>query len=629
MRINKLLDLNVLSIGGGMRWLFYITVALLYSLLFINAGGSIQGGGGLQIGAVLLFFLGCYYVVLASRSQTIVVPRLVLWWLPFLSYLVISWAMFSLAPWYAVLLIMFAVVAYGFLWWVASLEESVFQEIVPWGWGVLLFIGFVSVLVGMYHYYVDYSWYPIGAGVFQYENRAASLLAQPNEFACYMLMLIPGVMVATHREGAKMIARVGFAVLGLFYIYGVCLSVSRAGFLTLIPLLCCTAFFVEGSWRRRMLIAGAWVASFVVIYLLMFSLGGGDARIEGMVKAGGESARKALYPAAWELFLESPVFGGGLGSFQMLWDKKGGLYGHSEWHVHNDLLELMADMGGLGVLLFFIPIVRLLWPMLKGGEIERSGLRDSCLMGLLAFGVHTQLNFHTKVLALLILAVLFLGVLARGFDVVVLGRKAVGLLSAVMILSSCWVFVGGHVLRIWSDAGSRNKQIAEYVEGGGVVEQAAFAELREDYARVLSVWPGFVPAWKFGSELCLWEMYAYPDDSPELIRTGLAWNAQAIKYSPHDWRLVAQKADLLDRIAGGEGYVDKAYQDVLRIAPRNLEAWMLYAEFLYEVNDSGRLEQVLNKMQGFDLKIMENSESAEAYEKYWAYVGEKELESDN
>lgn len=81
---------------------------------------------------------------------------------------------------------------------------------------------------------------------------------------------------------------------------------------------------------------------------------------EGL-KFGGDPAihtRIASYKIAWEMFSESPIIGKGLGSFNG--------YNNLEWtkiqkYPHNIILEILSEMGILGMLVFtmlFIVIVR-------------------------------------------------------------------------------------------------------------------------------------------------------------------------------------------------------------------------------------------------------------------------------
>ena len=98
---------------------------------------------------------------------------------------------------------------------------------------------------------------------------------------------------------------------------------------------------------------GKLAPSIVVLSLLgiisILGVGADDYFVRGessFLEERNVSARILLYKSAWNDFLDSPVLGKGVGSFLH--------YGHT--YPHNIVLELMAETGLLGLVLFLIAL---------------------------------------------------------------------------------------------------------------------------------------------------------------------------------------------------------------------------------------------------------------------------------
>ncbi len=88
--------------------------------------------------------------------------------------------------------------------------------------------------------------------------------------------------------------------------------------------------------------------------------------------SGGDitSGRSILYSKAIELWLQKPIFGNGW--FYFYSNNVGILKDAKRSHAHNMPLELLCDMGIVGTILVFLPIVRVYIDNLKAIKIEKS-----------------------------------------------------------------------------------------------------------------------------------------------------------------------------------------------------------------------------------------------------------------
>ena len=112
--------------------------------------------------------------------------------------------------------------------------------------------------------------------------------------------------------------------------------------------------------------------------------------------------RSAMRKDTWRLFLDHPVLGTGLGTFEMVFPPYDSLYdGKVVNHAHNDYLEALAETGLVGGLccLWFLGV--LLRNSLKGlaelGTSFGSVLNLSGLVACSGFLVHSLVDFNLHV----------------------------------------------------------------------------------------------------------------------------------------------------------------------------------------------------------------------------------------
>lgn len=161
----------------------------------------------------------------------------------------------------------------------------------------------------------------------------------------------------------------------------------------------------SGTWRRPASVATAGAALVMVVFGVVFLLGGNDALLRGMgvenADADITSGRTHFWPIAIRIFLEHPILGAGLESFSVAYTK------HDTWsgvfrveRAHNEYLQTLADAGIAGFIClagFIYLLFRKSMAVIAGAA---GGLRRDAALGALAgcFGIliHSFFDFPLR-----------------------------------------------------------------------------------------------------------------------------------------------------------------------------------------------------------------------------------------
>jgi O-antigen ligase len=260
--------------------------------------------------------------------------------------------------------------------------------------------------------------------------------------AAYQLVVLGADARATFYNRESLAAFLALVLLPLFagFLYRPQSSVGERRVVWLIgaaALLLCTVFAMlrgrgatlSGLLALGLLLGVAWksVARQRVLALLGIllaavalantALGGavGERLVTIVDPASAGATRYIIWRGAWQMLLEAPWFGTGIGTFWMLWppfrhpaDDSGGYY------VHNDYLQLWIETGVVGLGLLLAVYVAVAWQFVRAlrnaamptrDRIEATGL----FAGLLAVAAHSFVDFNLYILPILIVAGLALG----------------------------------------------------------------------------------------------------------------------------------------------------------------------------------------------------------------------------
>lgn len=251
-------------------------------------------------------------------------------------------------------------------------------------WAMILFCAFAAV-VAFSGYRAPIEGYRMGGGW-------AGISGNPNDFALTLNIILPFAVAffTLARNPLRKAVVASFMVLAVAAIMA---TYSRTGFLTLavVLLLALVKHVGQGQGLRYVL-----PAALILFAAFSFLPQNYDTRVESIVetskdKVGSASARLAGIHAALDVVQEHPLLGVGIGMNILALNNKG-LY----WaHVHNVYLQLAAEIGIAGMLVYIVLLRRLL-KGLRQSQARLTGdpashdvavLTSACEISLLAFSV--------------------------------------------------------------------------------------------------------------------------------------------------------------------------------------------------------------------------------------------------
>lgn len=221
--------------------------------------------------------------------------------------------------------------------------------------------------------------------------RVTAGFGQPNQYAGFLVILVPLIVVAGFLMRRGRILMAGAALLSVIGIY---LSYSRGALLAL-----AIAPFVLLGARRALLLAPVGLLA-----ILSFTPDLLKERFTSNTGEGAELAGRAdFWSAAQSIWLNNPVFGVGPGGFPTAYatvripgkDYLPSTQFEPPPHAHNLLLQIMAEQGLLGLLVFALPTIGAVLGLLR---VRRRGERwmrlgaTGILAALAAFAAHNAFD---------------------------------------------------------------------------------------------------------------------------------------------------------------------------------------------------------------------------------------------
>ena len=298
--------------------------------------------------------------------------------------------------------------------------------------GTFVALGLTGVIMAAYQRYVDQSWLMLGwihgwsqAG--QFSGRSAGMFGVPNSLAALLELMIPVCLTLLFSRATKTLGKVLCGWLAALFVFGVVLSGSRGSYIALGLALILWPLLVGRDWRRR-IAGGAAIAALMAVGvwgLYRFSELA-HSRIQPFLEGKFEASRPIVWKAGWQIWRDHSWLGGGAGSYDVLFDqyRPRGFLNRPNW-AHNDYLNTLSDYGVAGFVLWIAAGGGLFW---LGWRAVQRARRESTaavqvvdlwkwrlglFVGLLAFGFHLGVDFHTKVPALAFAFALFFGLLLR------------------------------------------------------------------------------------------------------------------------------------------------------------------------------------------------------------------------
>jgi O-antigen ligase len=272
----------------------------------------------------------------------------------------------------------------GYIWFVMSL--GFFVSI----FGILQYLTFNGKLY--WARVMHYGGIPFGP----YVNR--------NHFAGFAELAIPVALVPLALGKVRRERLFLVALFALVPIIALLLSASRGGIVSFaVQLVILVLLMLVRRIRSRYMILGGLVVLTAVLAVSWIGVQQVLQRFQGMQSlevTGGK--RNAMRQDTWHLFLNHPIAGAGLGTFEMVFPPYDTLYdGKVVNHAHNDYVELLAETGVIGGVLCAWYLGLVLFTSLKhladpansfGSALNLSGLIACC--GIL---VHSVVDFNLHI----------------------------------------------------------------------------------------------------------------------------------------------------------------------------------------------------------------------------------------
>ena len=243
--------------------------------------------------------------------------------------------------------------------------------------GTLLALATVAVALGCYQCFGDHEWIMLGRRqALQFIGRASGCFGIPNSLAALLVLLLPAVGALAARPGARIGSRVFFGGLAAFFAFGLYLTISRGGWLALgLALAAWPLCAGRSALARRLSRAiGVGALGMAAVGALYLSAPPVRSRLDGLVRDAGERTRPILWRGAVAIFREHPAWGGGAGSFNVLFEQyRPESYQDEPQWAHNDYLNILADYGAVGFVLFFGACGVMIWRCRRSESPTDSG----------------------------------------------------------------------------------------------------------------------------------------------------------------------------------------------------------------------------------------------------------------
>jgi O-antigen ligase len=225
-----------------------------------------------------------------------------------------------------------------------------------------------------------------------------------NHFAGFAELIIPVALVPLVLGKVRRERLFLVALFALVPIVALLLSASRGGIISFaVEMLFLFSLLLIRKIRSRHVIAGGAVVLLAILAVSWIGVHQVLERFSGMqsLEVTG-SKRAAMRQDTWRLFLDHPILGTGLGTFEMVFPPYDSDFdGKVVNHAHNDYLEALAETGIVGGICcaWFLTVLSLY--SLKGltelGSSFGSALNLAGLVGCGAILVHSLVDFNLHI----------------------------------------------------------------------------------------------------------------------------------------------------------------------------------------------------------------------------------------
>ncbi len=312
---------------------------------------------------------------------------------------------------------------------------------------------------------------PACAGRFLINGRLAGFFQYPNTFAAYLLAAL---VVLLHGAPA---GRGEKRLLSLILLFGLALAQSKAAAVLLIAVLIVSAVYADAGSEKRLLFLAA----------LLFACAGLFLALSGRLSFSTFFGRLLYARDALPVIARHPLGLGYTGYYWLQGSFQTGVY--SVRHVHNELLQLLLDVG-------WIPAGLFLWALVEAFRSPEGGLCRRLLLAVLC--LHALFDFDTQFVSVAFLMLTAASVEPKGT------RKLPGpvfaALSVPLCLFSLWLGTASALL-----AAGRPQEAAGWYPGYTealirMLPETENSRIAESADRILRLNGSAAPAWDCKAE---------------------------------------------------------------------------------------------------------------------------------
>jgi len=225
----------------------------------------------------------------------------------------------------------------------------------------LIFYVFAIALVFMLHHGITQKFSPDGIGWTGEPLSQGTRITyvgffnDPNDLAMFFIMNIP-IMMYMSLTASNFITKLTFFVIAMTLFYGVFLTNSRGGLVGLMALIMTFIYFRYGKIKTFFLGAITLPAAYVAMSMFR-TIDSKEESAYGRIEAWYEGI---------QMFKYRPLFGVG----------KGGFIEHHKRTAHNSYVLMLAELGALGYLMWFMLIALTLLMLIKVFTLEKSRFKE-------------------------------------------------------------------------------------------------------------------------------------------------------------------------------------------------------------------------------------------------------------
>ncbi|WP_172425921.1 O-antigen ligase family protein [Sulfuricaulis limicola] len=263
---------------------------------------------------------------------------------------------------------------------------------------IIMFIGFSLAMTAIYQFFFAGT---EPKSVFVTRNTHAAILN---------LIAIPAAgyfLLAAARN--KHISGFTLAFAGFLFclFFSVFLTASRGATLSLIACMTLLLLVSRKHSPKNSLLMLSCVLAGALLLANIVSQGEGIARI-GLTP--GNNTRAIIWTRAWDMLMESPWLGIGLGNFRFVWPPyRHPLDSSAGFFVHNDYLQIWIEAGLPALLLLVTVLASVLWMLITKLRSASLGPKARIELialfgGLLAIALHTFVDFNFYIPSILLIA---------------------------------------------------------------------------------------------------------------------------------------------------------------------------------------------------------------------------------